>query len=203
MLVISLTHTSTQGLQILSFTVSKWICIVQDFNSRGPCARLRSLQHWNKAPSRAFYNKCFNTAIQTSFPTLQLWREVSIRVQRDESGNAYSAWQLRQSFGHNLQIRQSSLGDHQATRVHPLQIVHEIKNYWSMPQTSNRRTYDKCDLELANTIPDRDEFAGTPYKAVHCNGAHRVFQCFHICLVIPRLNLKGDNRLGARVKLIK
>lgn len=55
--------------------------------------------------------------------------EVSIRVQRDESGNAYSAWQLRQSFGYNLQIRQSCLGDHQATRVHPLHIVHEIKNY--------------------------------------------------------------------------
>jgi len=69
-----------------------------------------------------------------------------------------------------------------------------------MTQTSNRRTDDKRDLELANTIPDRDELAGTPYKTLHFNGAHRVFQCFHICLVIPRLNLKGDDRLGARVK---
>jgi hypothetical protein len=64
-----------------------------------------------------------------SFPSqlTALGVEVNIRIQRDESGNAYSAWQLRQSFGHNLQIRQSSLGDHQATRVRPLHI--EIKNY--------------------------------------------------------------------------
>jgi len=72
-----------------------------------------------------------------------------------------------------------------------------------MPQTSDRRTNDKRDLELANTIPDRDKLAGTPYKAFHLNGAHGVFQCFHICLIIPRLDLKGDDRLGARIKLIK
>jgi len=62
---------------------------------------------------------------------------------------------------------------------------------------SNRRTNDKCDLELANTIPDRDELAGAPYKTFHFNGAHRAFQCTHICLIVPRLDLKGDDGLGA------
>jgi hypothetical protein len=72
-----------------------------------------------------------------------------------------------------------------------------------MPQTSNGRTNDNCDLKLANTIPNWDELAGTPYKTLHFNGAHSVFQCFHICLVVPRLDLKRDDGLGARVKLIK
>ena len=66
----------------------------------------------------------------------------------------------------------------------------------------NRRTNDKSDLELANSIPDRDELAGTPYKTLHFNGAHRFFQCLHICLIVPRLDLEGDDGLGACVKLI-
>jgi hypothetical protein len=45
----------------------------------------------------------------------------------------------------------------------------------SLSNTSNRQTNDKRDLELANAISDRDELAGTPYKACHFNGAHRVF----------------------------
>lgn len=67
----------------------------------------------------------------------------------------------------------------------------------------NGRTNDKCDLELANTIPDRDELARAPYQTLHLNGAHRVFQCFHICLIVPRLDLEGDHRLGAYVTLIR
>lgn len=66
-----------------------------------------------------------------------------------------------------------------------------------MRTENNRRTNDKRDLELANTISDGHELAGTPYKTRHLNRAHRVFQCFHICLIIPRLDLKGDDRLQA------
>ena len=74
---------------------------------------------------------CYLTLAKEGFPDdsclasqlRALGDEVKSVFNAMKDDNAYSAWQLRQSSGRNLQIRPISLVGHQATRVRPLCII--------------------------------------------------------------------------------
>ncbi len=55
---------------------------------------------------------------------------------------------------------------------------------------------DEVDLEHLDAVADWDELGGTPQKAVDLNGTDTVLELLHVGLVVPRLNLEGDDRLG-------
>jgi hypothetical protein len=55
---------------------------------------------------------------------------------------------------------------------------------------------DEVDLEHLDAVADGDELGGTPQEAVHLNGTDTVLELLHVGLVVPRLNLEGDDRLG-------
>lgn len=46
------------------------------------------------------------------------------------------------------------------------------------------------------TVANRDKLARTPDKTVLLNSPHTVLKSLHVSLVIPRLDLESDNRLG-------
>ncbi len=60
------------------------------------------------------------------------------------------------------------------------------------------RTDDNGDLEFLDTVPDGDELACTPNKAGLLDRADRLLQLGEVGLVIPRLDIEGNDRLCAR-----
>ncbi len=60
------------------------------------------------------------------------------------------------------------------------------------------RTDDEGNLELPDTVTDRNKLALTPDEARPLNGTDRLLQLDHVGLIIPGLDLEGDDRLRAR-----
>ena len=56
-------------------------------------------------------------------------------------------------------------------------------------------TNDKGNLELLDTIANGDELGRTPDEAVLLDGAHRLLELNHVGLIVPRLDLHGDDGL--------
>lgn len=52
------------------------------------------------------------------------------------------------------------------------------------------------DLEHLDAVADGDELGSTPDEAVNLNGTDAGLEGGHVGLVVPRLNLEGDDRLG-------
>ena len=59
------------------------------------------------------------------------------------------------------------------------------------------RTDDKSDLELLDTVADGDELGSTPDKTLPFDGTNGLLELDHVGLVIPGLDLEGDDGLGA------
>lgn len=55
---------------------------------------------------------------------------------------------------------------------------------------------DQVDLEHADTVTDWDELGGTPEETVLLDGADLLLHLDEVGLVVPRLDLEGDDRLG-------
>jgi hypothetical protein len=53
-----------------------------------------------------------------------------------------------------------------------------------------------ADLELVDSVGERDELADTPQEAVHFDGSGDAFQLLHVGFIIPRLDVEEDGRLG-------
>jgi hypothetical protein len=60
---------------------------------------------------------------------------------------------------------------------------------------------DQVDLELLDTETDGNQLGGTPDETVLLDGENVGLELVHVCLVIPWLNVKGDNGLGSRLDL--
>lgn len=56
-------------------------------------------------------------------------------------------------------------------------------------------TNDKSDLELLDTVTDRNKLASTPQETFLLYGTNTSLEGDHISLVIPRLNVQGNDRL--------
>ena len=56
---------------------------------------------------------------------------------------------------------------------------------------------DEGHLELADTVADGDERGGTPNETVDLDGTDTLLEGLHVGLVIPRLDVKGNERLGS------
>jgi hypothetical protein len=59
-----------------------------------------------------------------------------------------------------------------------------------------QRRYDILDLKLLDAVADGDKLGGSPQKAIHLNGAHKLFHLGHVSLVIPWLDVEQDTGLG-------
>ena len=57
------------------------------------------------------------------------------------------------------------------------------------------RTDDESNLELLDTVTDRDELGGTTDETFHLDGTNGLLKLGHVGLVIPRLHFEGDNVL--------
>ena len=57
------------------------------------------------------------------------------------------------------------------------------------------RTNDKSDLELLHTVTNGDKLGGTPDETFHLDGKDRLLELRHVGLIIPGLDLKGNNGL--------
>lgn len=57
-------------------------------------------------------------------------------------------------------------------------------------------TNNDSELELLDTEADRHELGCTPDQTVFLDAADSLFQLLHVCLVVPRLDIEGDNGLG-------
>lgn len=55
---------------------------------------------------------------------------------------------------------------------------------------------DEGALELADTVADGDELGGAPDEAVHLDGLDGSLELLHVGLVVPRLDVESDERLG-------
>ena len=55
---------------------------------------------------------------------------------------------------------------------------------------------DKGDLELLDTVTDGNKLACTPDETRLLDGTDRLLKLGHVRLIIPRLDLEGDNRLS-------
>lgn len=53
----------------------------------------------------------------------------------------------------------------------------------------------RADLELGDTVTDGDKFRETPDKTVLLDGTDTGLESLHVGLIIPRLDVEGDNRL--------
>jgi hypothetical protein len=63
-------------------------------------------------------------------------------------------------------------------------------------QSKYQRTDDERDLQFPDTIADRNKLGGTPDQALLLDRADRLLELGHVRLVVPRLDLERDNRLG-------
>jgi hypothetical protein len=55
---------------------------------------------------------------------------------------------------------------------------------------------DQVDLELLDTETDGNKLGGTPDKTILLDGADRLLESLHVGLIIPWLDVKGNNGLG-------
>lgn len=55
---------------------------------------------------------------------------------------------------------------------------------------------DDVDLQLLDTVADGDELVTTPGKTVHLDGLDTGYQLVHVGLVVPRLDVQGDDGFG-------
>jgi hypothetical protein len=60
---------------------------------------------------------------------------------------------------------------------------------------------DQVDLELLDTETNGNKLGGTPDKTLLLDGENVSLELVHVCLVIPGLNVKGDDGLGSRLYL--
>lgn len=60
---------------------------------------------------------------------------------------------------------------------------------------------DDSDLQLGDTVTDSDELGCTPDETVLLDGANALLKSLHVGLVIPWLDLKGDDGLGSGLGL--
>lgn len=56
---------------------------------------------------------------------------------------------------------------------------------------------DEGDLELGDTVSDGDKLGGTPNETVDLHGSETGLEGLHVSLIIPRLDLEGDDGLGS------
>jgi hypothetical protein len=61
---------------------------------------------------------------------------------------------------------------------------------------------DQSDLELLDTIADRNQFTVAPNQTILLDRADGILQSLHIRLIIPRLDLERHNRLGDSLRLV-
>ena len=61
---------------------------------------------------------------------------------------------------------------------------------------------DTVDLELLDTEADLNELRTTPDKTVHLNSKNVGLHLLNIGLIIPRLDVNGDNRLGSGLRAL-
>lgn len=55
---------------------------------------------------------------------------------------------------------------------------------------------DDGHLELLDTVTDRDELRETPNESGLLDRTDRLFEFGHVRLVVPRLDVESDERLG-------
>ena len=60
---------------------------------------------------------------------------------------------------------------------------------------------DQVDLQLLDAETDRDPLACAPDETIHLDGYDTLLQLLEIGLVIPRLDVHGDDRFGSRLNL--
>lgn len=63
-------------------------------------------------------------------------------------------------------------------------------------------TNDEGNLELLDTITNRNELGRTPNKTLLLDRADRFLELGHVGLVVPRLDLERNDRLGNRLGLV-
>ena len=57
---------------------------------------------------------------------------------------------------------------------------------------------DEGDLELLDTVADSDELAGAPHETRHLERTYRLLEFNHVCLIVPRLDLKRYDGLSIK-----
>ena len=67
---------------------------------------------------------------------------------------------------------------------------------------SRQLTNDNGDLELLDTVADRDKLGGTPDETFLFDGTDGLLELRHVGLVVPRLDLEGNNGLCAYVNIV-
>ena len=60
---------------------------------------------------------------------------------------------------------------------------------------------DQVNLQLLDAEADRDPLAATPDETVHLDGYDTLLQLLEIGLIVPRLDVHGDDRLGSGLNL--
>lgn len=60
---------------------------------------------------------------------------------------------------------------------------------------------DQVDLQLGDTVSDWDELGTSPDETVHLDRSNRLLKLLHVGLIVPWLDLHGDNGLGSRLVL--
>jgi len=60
---------------------------------------------------------------------------------------------------------------------------------------------DQVDLELLDTVTNRDEGGSTPDETVLLDGTDASLELLHVGLIVPGLDVHGDNRLGSGLHL--
>lgn len=61
---------------------------------------------------------------------------------------------------------------------------------------------DDGDLQLAHTVTDGNKLRSTPHKTVHFDSADGLLHGFEVGLVVPGLDLEGNDRLLDRLGLL-
>lgn len=113
---------------------------------------------------------------------------------------SYSAWQRYLCFARSLRILGPSPEDRRATPCRPLY----YRNHEHLPTALiSRRTNDERDLQFFDPIADSYQLAQTPNESIPLNRSHTVFQCFHVCLIIPRLDVESNHRLHTNTSSTK
>merc|ERR1712137_1295955 len=60
---------------------------------------------------------------------------------------------------------------------------------------------DQVDLKLLDTETDSNQLGATPDKTILLDGENVSLELVHVCLVIPGLDVQGDDRLGSGLYL--
>lgn len=96
--------------------------------------------------------------------------------------------------------RQTSLAIGRFRKTYDISALHVVLNLLNLLleliQTDLVVLNDEVDLQLLDAVADGDELAATPDEAVLLNGADSRLHLLHVRLVVPRLDVHGDDALG-------